>query len=380
MDCVYPPLILINDIPVLDTRTNFSNHEEVVLKLEDEFDDVTDDYHSIMKMKMNYKLYSKSTKNYNSNSKTTYELLLSVINPIDNTETTSIHFIGYYFNYDEYFKVSNPKLLNTGIFTKLIFPNIKKMYISGTDLKVLNFANIPTTVEHLTVENTSIDYIDNIPKNIINLDVRRNNINYIDFGNSNDSMLEILNISHNKLEKLENLPKTLKKLYCSHNYFTDLPDISYLSNLQLLECKNNKYPLNSINISKNLEKLNLNFSGISSLNFLNNSTVKSLEVIGNNITELILPDNLLELYCTANKNIIIYPNECLKILHISGCNLTELPVLPKTLIELRATANFINSISKLPTPRNNINVYLNCNPIEKVYNEYFDSVLKILAK
>ena len=47
-------------------------------------------------------------------------------------------------------------------------------------------------------------------------------------------VLEKLNISHNKIEKLENLPNNLEELYCSNNEITEIRNIP--SNIRFLDC------------------------------------------------------------------------------------------------------------------------------------------------
>jgi hypothetical protein len=367
MDCIYPPLSVIDGYVTFESTNTIFDINDISLTQEGK---ITDDS-ELLNVKVSCELYSKRFKSCNST--TTYECVLTIEHPITHVKTSTVHFVGYYFEKNSSFKLVNSLMINLPIFSSLKFPKIENLHICSGSLTDIPFKNIPSSVKNLIVENNMLENITYIPEHIKYLDVSNNSLTYI---NLTGSKLENLTINHNKLTHLNNLPDTLKELRCSHNYFDKLPDVSYLPNLLLYECSNNKVPLKNIIIKGNIDKLILNFNELTGITFEEKSNVCYLEIVGNKISNLTMTEKMKVLYCSANKNISIIPNDCVTKLHISGCNLTELPKLPKTLIELRACGNLINNVTTLPTPDKNLIVYLYDNPIEKVYAEYYTFLTK----
>ena len=362
MDSVYPPLELLMGTPFLSLNSGHPDIKDIMLTKED----------SIRDGQVTYELYSKKYRDID-NSIISYECKVTFVHPITQYPEHSVHFIGYYFERTHSFKVINTDILNTYILKDFKFPLINSMQICGGNLKKIPFENLPTTINKLIVENNKVESVEYVPKHINYMDLSRNKITHLDLAGSS---LETLIVNHNELKQLTNLPVSLKHIQCSYNSFYEFPNISKLSYLSSFECCNNKVPLGNVKISNTLETLLLNFSGIQELTFTANNYANKLEIVGNNILNFKMPDRMTELYCTSNKNITLIPNECITKLHISGCDLVSLPILPKTLLELRACANFLDSIKTLPTPREDLNIFLNDNPIEKVYHEYFNSLTK----
>jgi hypothetical protein len=253
------------------------------------------------------------------------------------------------------------------------FNFVESLHVSSGNLEEINFDTIPNNINKIIIENNKLKTLNYIPNHIKYLDLTNNLIEYIDLSNL---QLETLILNNNKLNNLNNLPITLKHLYCSYNEFDILPNISYLENLRVFECSYNKRNLEFIHISNKLDKLSLNFSNINYLSFGNNADISNIEIAGNKIKTLKITENTKELICTGNKNILVTLNNKLIKLHISGCDLTSLPVLPNSLLELRASANLLDSLESLPRPDKKIKVILYSNPIEKVYDEYCNSIIK----
>lgn len=114
------------------------------------------------------------------------------------------------------------------------FEKVKKIHFApGT---IVSIINTPNTCESIYCKMNSLTHIDLTPK-LKELDVEKNNISEISL--SSCPNLQKLNISHNKLETLEDLPSTLKELNCSYNELHRL-DLFGLDNLATLVINNNK--------------------------------------------------------------------------------------------------------------------------------------------
>lgn len=127
--------------------------------------------------------------------------------------------------------------------------------------------------------------------------------------------LETLDICHNNITNINNLPSNLIELSCSHNKLKSLP---LLKNIKRLDCAHNE--LTSIPQYQNIEVLNCSF---------------------NKLTELPLSNTLKKLIADNNEITKINKYDTLEYLHISNNMLSHLP-------DLNLLCDFICSNNKFP--------------------------------
>lgn len=140
--------------------------------------------------------------------------------------------------------------------------------------------------------------------------------------------LEELDISGNRISRLNRLPHNLRILNCSGNYLEDLTGIPdsvteiYCDNNTLTRIKYNRLPPNLINFV----------------------------CINCNIYELPeIPESVTMLVCMGNKNLSKLPKLPANLIYLifSRCNLTMLPELPDTLTEIWCDKNQISELPEL---------------------------------
>lgn len=134
--------------------------------------------------------------------------------------------------------------------------------------------------------------------------------------------LQILDISHNKIKKINKLPPSLIELNCKENNLESLPSCSECPNLKRIECSNNN--IRNIPVYSNITDLLCN---------------------NNKIESLIGLKKLEKLSCMNNKICLI--NECgnLKYLDCSNNDIKYLPEMEK-LVDLIINNNMIDNLGK----------------------------------
>jgi len=132
--------------------------------------------------------------------------------------------------------------------------------------------------------------------------------------------LQILDISHNKIKKINRLPSSLIEFNCKENKISELPSYNSCPNLKRIECSNN----NICNIP--------NYSNLTSL-LCNNNNIKS-------ITGL---KNLEKLLCVDNKITLINGCDNLKYLDCSNNDIKNIPEMSK-LVDLIVNNNMIDNL------------------------------------
>lgn len=213
---------------------------------------------------------------------------------------------------------------------------------------------------------------------ITSLDISYNNLYELPEWLKYCNNLQMLYCDNNNLESLNNLPKSLKALYCSSNRITNL-DLKL--DLQVIHCDYNKITnisylppsLEEFDCSYNyLKKIDRNIlpSKLQEFNCYSNRLTElpilpdSLQELGcgnNNITTLeILPEELQILYC-YNNNISTLPTlpQSLQHLYCYNNQLLELPSLPHTLKELYCGYNQLTNLPVLPFQLKDLNCYRN---------------------
>ena len=192
--------------------------------------------------------------------------------------------------------------------------------------------------------------------------------------------LEILDISNNNIEEIDELPHTLKELSCRQNKLCYLPN--KLPYIERIDCTFNKiieinsnYPnlknlvcaYNSINIIPNLENLEDLICCHNVINYIYGcKKLKYLDCSYNKIIKLDKYDNLIDLICNNNgiSDIICYNN--LKYIELFNTNIQSIPFM-ENLIDMYCDKNLVKRISKKYIDTRNIDI--------KIYK---DTIIHIL--
>lgn len=189
-----------------------------------------------------------------------------------------------------------------------------------------------------------------------------------------------LNCCYNDIEKLPDLPHTLKYLKCDSNQLYSLPKLPNLitlicdgnnltrlrklpDTLKILYCGSNQ--LNTLPRLPNLEELSFPKNRITrvklpdSLKYLNCRSNKivnlkiptHLQVLycdNNLISSLVINDTLQHLECSNNKITQITLNEQISQINISHNRIVKLPILPKSILTLNIRATDIHDCFEIP--------------------------------
>ncbi|KAH0566684.1 hypothetical protein KQX54_003201 [Cotesia glomerata] len=149
--------------------------------------------------------------------------------------------------------------------TEETVPNLVHLYLSYNDIEYLDFLDkLPKSITHLYLNNNEILKLvhERMPVKSLGLyAVTETVIEKYDFNHLEN--LEYLDISHNKIEKIEdgtfkNLSKLIT-LYLNNNYLSSLPDFSGLTQIKNLDLSHNYFsPISAtaFNYLPSLEELN----------------------------------------------------------------------------------------------------------------------------
>ncbi len=181
------------------------------------------------------------------------------------------------------------------------------------DLKYLDLKTFPTLsnelinkLEELYISNNEIDILPNLSK----------------FKN-----LKILDVSVNKLKKINNLPPLLIEFCCFEN---DLEDINYVSECKELKilyiANNNISDLSFLNNNQSLEILLANFNNIEDIP-RNIPNIRKIQIKHNKLKKIKSYPKLTYLDARNNKIVEIEEQSNLKDLIISYNEINELPII-----------------------------------------------------
>jgi hypothetical protein len=98
------------------------------------------------------------------------------------------------------------------------FPNLKTLFFENGF--ITRIINIPPTIIRIEAPYNTIKIIDELPESLEVLNVSHNEIKKIELGNV--TSLKKLNISYNKIEKLDRIPRSLDTLKCEFNKIREL--------------------------------------------------------------------------------------------------------------------------------------------------------------
>jgi Leucine-rich repeat (LRR) protein len=167
-----------------------------------------------------------------------------------------------------------------------------------------------------------------------------------------------LDVSCNKLKKINNLPKSLEELHCRDNKIESLPSGDNLPKLKRLDCSLNRLPI-----------------------LMPYMSLENLVCDNNELETLHCPNKVKRLLCCNNKIISISGCKNVKYLECSNNQLKTLPKLPK-IIDLIMNNNPVgqmnvyDSIKYLELFGTKINVMPYMPTLEEIYC-YKDSIQEI---
>ena len=213
--------------------------------------------------------------------------------------------------------------------------------------------------------------------NLKKLNLSENNIETIKYLNNNEPNLVILNLTRNKIQKINIFENSdyprLKELYLSKNNISDINPLgkAKFPKLEILHLNKNQITdisiLKSVNFNE-LKELNLGNNNISDINILENANFPNLEKLilnGNGISDIIVLKKVefeklkdLNLYQNKISDIDVLKNskfEKLKKLLLGNNQISDIKVLKtvkfKKLKELDLEKNNISNIRDLETTK-----------------------------
>ncbi len=221
-------------------------------------------------------------------------------------------------------------------------PNIKKLILTKNIIDIaIDTTVISAKIKHLVLNDNKISsfYGQNF-KNITKLRIDSNQLTEFVFPPN----IKHLDISGNKIKKLQNFPLSLLTINCGNNMLTELPTIN-----------------------ENLIDLTCNLNGLNELPKLPD-TLRLLDAsdnLLNNITQL--PNNLRDLFLNGNllSEINALP-EHLNDLNLDENQFVELPYLPTELKTLCIKKNLLKEINPSEIPLSITHLDISHNKLIKI--------------
>ena len=136
--------------------------------------------------------------------------------------------------------VTNTKIqgdLDLRIISTVGFNKVEKIFF--TENKITSITNIPSYVKEFEIINNLLVEF-KVPENIEKLNISNNYITKLDL--SKNKKLKVLNITGNRIKKLENLPDTIEEIYANNNEIKIL-NLYNKNKLRILHIENNKTEL-----------------------------------------------------------------------------------------------------------------------------------------
>lgn len=182
-----------------------------------------------------------------------------------------------------------------------------------------------------------------------------------------------LDISHLELLTMPtNLPRTLKFLFCSDNLFSDLGNIEYLTELEILDCCSNRIKTLG-NLPSKLVEMSCRNNKLTNIDGIKNCPkLERLDCSYNDLESIPSHNHLKIVVCNSNRlnELPSIPN-----LHKLSCRNNNLKQLGEynNLEYLECNRNKIENISNYPSLKhlfcshNNINSLSNLNKLETLH-------------
>jgi hypothetical protein len=237
-------------------------------------------------------------------------------------------------------------------------------------------------VEYLEIDSQKIKKIKNLPKNLKRLSLFNNSIEEIHSGDLPES-LEDINLSRNKITILQNIPKKVKELDLSHNLIVGC---NLTENEELLELniENNLFERIPY-LPINLKKLDISQNKLISLEGIIDS-IEELDISMNKIENIShLPSNLRKLNAFDNKIKIIHKfQDNLEHIDLSFNKLYWIPKIPSKLQKGDFSNNNIALIAVFTNneldykngnlPEGNYTINISNNPLNNLPEHIFNDI------
>lgn len=228
------------------------------------------------------------------------------------------------------------------------------------DLSQMELNLFPNLIKLHSLQYTNMKYLFIAENNLTELPDLSNYVN-----------IQAIDVSHNKLIKINKLPSSLIELNCKYNHLTTLPPVETIPNIVRLDCAYNKLKeipiykklgnlicghneISVINNYTNLERIICNDNKIVKIENLNN--VKYLDCCNNDIKELPMNMiNLIDLIINDTKIEHLPDLEKIKYIEMFGVNINYLNYFD-TLEDLFCYKDSIYKLSKKYTENKKITV------------------------
>jgi len=228
---------------------------------------------------------------------------------------------------------------------------LKKIDLSNNSLTTISKGVFPFFVEQLDLSNNNIKYVESyaFPLSLIHLDLNKNYITSINLKelsnleslkiNTNllkniifPSKLYSIDVSNNHLVDINTVPNTVAEILCNDNKLTELPDLTYYTNLLLVDCCDN-----------NIKSFPIFPQSVTSININNNR----LDVI-----DVPLPRELIELFASNNNIFAVntFMSPSLEKLDLSMNRLDQVPNLSTNIKHLDMSCNEIIELDDQDIP------------------------------
>jgi len=219
----------------------------------------------------------------------------------------------------------------------------------------LNIEN-KETIHQLNIRIDKIKNLQNIDKfiNLKKFDAYCNKDLKNIYGLEKLNKLENVNIESCNLNKIPNLPYSIKEINFYNNKITEIPDFTNYTNLVKFNiCKNNIYNIYNFSNLNNISHLDLSYNPLNNI----------IDFKNINLPKLIK----LDLSCT-NINEILHIDKLtkLKILIINNNNITQIHKLPLSLTYLSCCNNNLKNLPDLSYLINLIKLFCNNNILKNI--------------
>jgi len=247
------------------------------------------------------------------------------------------------FNYLYGEKKENPKINQKSWLINLETRNPELIIRDIDDGEIPEILSEYVWVTELVIDHQEIKAIKNLPPNLKSLTLYNNKIKDIP-GGMPPNGLEKLDISKNKIIKLENIPISIIELECEHNEI-EICNLEHNINLEKLIIHSNKLTTFPILNSPRINKLDISYNYIVHLTSIPDS-ITELDISYNELTQFnINSPNLKKINCKGNKLKFItkYPPN-IERMNFSKNEIVFIPVIPTSLKYAKFNNNNIKSI------------------------------------
>lgn len=248
-----------------------------------------------------------------------------------------------------------------GILTPQEAASVTGIWCPSRQISSLQGIELFTNLTILDCSYNKLTELPNLPEALITLKCAANDLSSFDFSRlANLKNLKELDCSFNEMKELTNLPTTLTTLRCAYNDLSsfDFSKLTTLKNLEELDCSSNNLIEFNVPDLDNLKILNLSGNQLTQLS-VSLSNLEELNCNDNQLTNLDVSScsRLDDLRCNNNllTQLSLQNNRALSFLHCESNRLTELDLSQCGLI-------FYSNMGVLDKNQQQIYAYCTGNP------------------